>query len=247
MAPTPGLLSCLKDLKLGLFVYRLIMVFKNRLHKIEKKSLATEVYLHLKQSILNGSLPSGTRLLEIDIAEQMEVSRAPVREALRLLQADHLVDFQVNQGAYVKELDKDEIWEIYTARSLIEGYVASLAAKKSTPEDVRCLKEALDAVLAAAVSGDSEATVARDFEFHRLVWKISGHRLFIDILNHLEDQIRMFMTVQAPLFAHLTDSVRDHIEITEAIARGEAEAASQAIQRHITEAGTLTLSHWVEK
>jgi DNA-binding GntR family transcriptional regulator len=223
------------------------MISTRRYHKIEKKSLATEVYLHLKQGILNGTLVAGTRLLEIEIAEQMEVSRAPVREALRMLEADRLVDFQVNQGAYVRKLDKDEIWEIYTARSLIEGYVASLAAKRAGSEDVSRLKQALETVLRVAESGNFEATVAKDFDFHRLIWEISGHRLFIEILNQLEDQIRMFMTVQAPLFAHLIDSVKDHIEIVNAIANGDSETASKTIQQHITDAGTLTLSHWVEK
>jgi DNA-binding GntR family transcriptional regulator len=220
------------------------MVSTRRYPKIKKLSLATEVYLHLKQDILNGTLAAGTRLLEMEIAEQMGISRAPVREALRMLEADRLVDFQVNQGAYVRKLDKDEIWEIFTARSLIEGYVASLAAKRASPEDITRLKQALENVLGAAESGDFEATVAKDFEFHRLLWEISGHRLFIEILDHLEGQIRMFMAVQAPLFAHLIDSVKDHTEIVNAIANGDSETASKTIQQHIQDAGTLMLDYW---
>jgi DNA-binding GntR family transcriptional regulator len=223
------------------------MISTHHYHKIEKKSLATEVYHHIKQGILAGNLAAGTRLLEMEIADQMDVSRAPVREALRMLEADHLVDFQVNQGAYVRKLDRDEIWEIYTARSLIEGYVASLAAKRADSADVDRLKDGLELVLRAAESGDFEATIAKDFEFHRLIWEISGHKVFIEILNHLEDQIRLFMVEQAPLFKQLTDSVKDHIEIVNAIADGNAQTASKTIQKHITDAGALMLDHWIEK
>jgi DNA-binding GntR family transcriptional regulator len=217
-----------------------------RYHKIERKSLAMEVYQHLKEGIMNGSLAPGTRLLEIEIAGQMEVSRAPVREALRMLEADRLVDFQISQGAYVRKLDKDEIWEIYTARSLIEGYVAGLAAKKAGSADIKRLKQALSTVLAAAESGDFSATVAEDFEFHRLIWEISGHRLFYETLTRLENQIHMFMTAQAPLFAHLSDSVKEHAEIVKAIATGDSETASSTIQTHITEAGALVLDNWTQ-
>jgi len=222
------------------------MISTRRYPKIEKKSLASEVYLHLKQGILNGALAAGTRLLEMEIAEQMGISRAPVREALRMLEADRLVDFRINQGTFVRKLDKDEIWEIFTARSLIEGTVASLAAKRAGPADVNRLKQALEGVLGAAESGDFEATVAKDFKFHRLLWEISGHRVFIEILDHLEDQIRMFMAAQAPLFAHLIDSVKGHTEIVTAIANGDSETASKTIQQHIQDAGILMLDNWTD-
>jgi DNA-binding GntR family transcriptional regulator len=215
-----------------------------RFNKIEKKSLATEVYQNIKQGIITGTLVEGTRLLENEIADQMGVSRAPVREALTMLEGDRLIDFQVNQGAYVRKLNKDEIWEIYTARSLIEGYVASLAAKKASANDVNNLKQALKKVLEAAERGNLEETVTKDFEYHHLIWEISGHRLFMEILNNLEDQIRMFMAVQAHLFVHLIDSVEDHVKIVDAITNGDSEMASKTMQQHITDAGTLTLSHW---
>jgi DNA-binding GntR family transcriptional regulator len=220
------------------------MTSNRRFNKIEKKSLATVVYQNIKQGIFTGTLVEGTRLLENEIADQMGVSRAPVREALTMLEGDRLVNFQVNQGAYVRKLNKDEIWEIYTARSLIEGYVASLAAIKASSNDVNNLKQALKNVLEAAERGNFEETITKDFDYHRLIWEISGHRLFIEILNNLEDQIRMFMAVQAHLFVHLIDSVEDHVKIVDAITNGDSETASKAIQQHITDAGTLTLSHW---
>ncbi len=113
--------------------------------------------------------------------------------------------------------------------SSLWGWIrCSLAAKRANTEDINRLKLALERVLHAAERGDFEATVEKDFEFHRLIWEISGHRLFIKILDNLESQIRMFMAVQAPLFAHLIDSVKDHLEIVNAIASGDSETAARA-------------------
>jgi DNA-binding GntR family transcriptional regulator len=210
--------------------------------KIEKESISSRVYSHIKESILSGAIASGAHLLEAQIAKQMGISRAPVREAFLQLEADGLVEARANQGTFVRDLSNDEVWEIYTARSLIEGYAASLAAKRATPEDIEFLRQALDEVLDTAKKGDYQSTVVADFNMHRLIWQISGHKIIFEILQRLEKQIRMFMAVQAPLFEHLYDSVKDHKEIFECISRGDHEAAKSSIEAHIIEAGKLTIT-----
>src|SRR5713226_4424126 len=104
--------------------------------KIRPEPIAATVYDYLKQSILDGELLPGARLFEAQIATQMGVSRSPVREAFQQLEADGLVEIQTNLGATVRTLTVKDVEEIYTARTLIEGYAASLAAKHATPEDV---------------------------------------------------------------------------------------------------------------
>ena len=164
-----------------------------------------------------------------------------MREALRLLEADGLIEIRPGQGAFVKGLTAGEVREIYTARTLIEGYAAELAAQKASPADLKRLRQALHEVNEVARQEDYEATVMADFALHRLIWEISDHQVLFDILSRLEVQIRMFMAVQAPLFEHLYDSVRSHREVVEAIAAGDGAAARASIERHIAEAGTLTL------
>ncbi len=83
-----------------------------RFKKIEKKSLATEVYQNIKQGIITGTLVEGTRLLENEIADQMGVSWVPVRGALTMLEGHRLIDFQVSLGAYERKLNIDEAREI---------------------------------------------------------------------------------------------------------------------------------------
>jgi DNA-binding GntR family transcriptional regulator len=209
--------------------------------KIERTSIASQVYDYLRTSILKGLLPPGTHLATPQIAVDMGISRSPVREAFRLLEADGLVEIRTSQGAFVIGPTAHQVEEIYTARCLIEGYVAGLAAQKATPADVERLRLALDTVMAAARRGDYEATVTADFAFHRLIWEIAGHEIINDMLTRLEGKIRMFMAVQAPLFDHLYDSVSSHSEVVDMIAKGDPEAAKASIQQHISEAGTLTL------
>lgn len=212
-----------------------------RFDTIERKSTTEIVYDHLKEKILEGSLLPGTRLVEAQVADQMGTSRSPVREALQLLAADGLVDTRSKHGAFVKRLSAEEVWEVYTAREAIEGYVAALAAKRATRADVKRLEAAQENVLNLARNEDYSATVKADFELHRLIWEQSGHRLLCDILSRLEVQIRMFMAVQAPLFHHLYDSVEDHKNVVQAIAEGDADGARESIQEHILKAGRLAV------
>jgi DNA-binding GntR family transcriptional regulator len=212
-----------------------------RFSRIRRESITSRVYEHIKAGILHGALPPGTHMRENQIAEQMGVSRSPVREAFRLLEADHMIESRPNQGVFVRSLTDEEVWEIYTARSVIEGFVAGLAATKAAPEEIQRLRHAVDRVNEAARREDFEATVDADFEVHRLIWQISRHAILAGILSRLEVRIRMFMAVQAPLFEHLLDSVKSHESIFQAIANGDQERARQSMQEHIIEAGTLAL------
>lgn len=210
--------------------------------KIEKESISSKVYSHLKENILSGEISAGAHLLEAQIAKQMGISRAPIREAFLQLEADGLVEVRANQGTFVRDLSIDDVREIYTARCLIEGYAASLAAKRATHEDIERLRQSLNDVLDTAKKGDYQATVVADFNMHRTIWQMSGHKILFDILQRLENQIRMFMAMQAPLFEHLYDSVKDHKEIFEYISRGDSEAAKSSTEAHILEAGKLTVA-----
>jgi DNA-binding GntR family transcriptional regulator len=210
--------------------------------KIEKESISSKVYSQLKENILSGEIAAGAHLLEAQIAKQMGISRAPIREAFLQLEADGLVEVRANQGTFVRDLSIDDVREIYTARCLIEGYAASLAAKRATPEDIERLRQSLSDVLDTAKKGDYQATVVADFNMHRTIWQISGHKIIFEILQRLENQIRMFMALQAPLYEHLYDSVKDHKEIFEYISRGDSEAAKSSTEAHILEAGKLTVA-----
>jgi len=215
--------------------------YLSRVGKIERESISFKVYQHIRQKIMSGALLPQTHLLEKHIAEQMGVSRSPVREALRLLEADGLIEFRANKGSFVRELKPEEVREIYTARRLIEGYVAGMAAKSATRKDIELLHAAMERVSEAALKEDYKNTLRADYDFHHLIWEISGHKVLYGILEQLQIQIRMFMVVQAPLFKDLFASIKDHQKIFSSIANGDVKGAQDSMEEHITEAGILTL------
>lgn len=214
-----------------------------QLTKISRESIATKVYEHIKQHILDGTLPPGTHLVETTIAEQLGTSRGPVREALRQLEANGIVEVRANIGTFVRELSSEEVREIYTARSVLEGYLARLTATKATPAEIEQLYQAVEAASEAASRGSLEDTVNADFNLHRLIWQISGHKIIYDLLSHLEVRIRLFITLQAQLFETLSMSIQDHRFIVDAIASRDSEHAEAAIREHIMNAGLRIVDH----
>lgn len=211
--------------------------------KIKRESISQQIYRKLKDRILDGDLPPGTHLLENKIADQAGISRGPVREALRQLEADGLVEVKANIGTFVHTLTIEEIIEIYTVRSLLEGYTAKLAAEKATRTGIEKLHRIMRAAQKSAGNGDLQETIKHDFDLHRQIWEMASHRIVYDLLHHLEWRVRMLIMLQAPLFTQLVDSIQDHTLIIDAIAEGNGEMASALVQEHIKQAGALIIQH----
>jgi DNA-binding GntR family transcriptional regulator len=215
------------------------------LPKVKRQPIANQVYETVREAIYRGDMTPGRHLSEVELSKQMGVSRAPVREALLQLEAEGIVELVPNKGAFVRGLSYEEVKEIYTARALLEGYAAALAAERAEPDDVNKIIKAAEEAKEAAGSGDLKKTLNADFIFHRKVWAVAGHSLIESMLERLESQIRAFMVVQAPLFSELLNSVLDHMEIATAIEKQDPIAARKNMERHINTAGKKVLA-WLE-
>ena len=215
------------------------------LQKVKRQPIANQVYEAVREAIFRGDMVSGSHLSEVDLSEQLGVSRAPIREALLQLEAEGIVKLVPNKGAFVRGLSYKEIEEIYTTRSLLEGYAAGLAADHASPSDINKIVKAAEKAKQMAGTGDLKKTLDADFNFHRLVWNVSGHSLIESILEKLESQIRAFMVVQAPLYGELLNSVLDHQELADAIKNGDSSAARKIMRSHITTAGEKVLD-WLD-
>jgi DNA-binding GntR family transcriptional regulator len=213
----------------------------NNLKFITRMPVVSQAYEHIKEAILNGELLPGEHLPEVIISKQLGVSRAPIREALLQLEADGLIELRPSRGAFVRVLTAKDVIEIYSTRSLLEGYAAFLAAKRSTVKDIEQIREAFVNSLQMAEGSNIEKTINADLDIHRAIWNTSGHGIIIKVLSNLEMQIRLFMAAQAHLFENLVDSVKDHEEIIEAIATGNSDIAKSSMQEHIDRAGIMIL------
>ena len=199
----------------------------------------------MREAIFRGDMKPGRHLSEVDLSEQLGVSRAPVREALLQLEAEGIVELVPNKGAFVRGLSYKEVEEIYTTRSLLEGYAVALAADHATPDDINKIAQAAEKAKQMAGTGNLMKTLDADFNFHRIVWSVSGHSLIESILGKIESQIRAFMIVQAPLFGELLNSVMDHQEVADAIGNGDSSTARKVMAGHITTAGKKVLA-WLD-
>lgn len=197
---------------------------------------AERAYLTVRERILRGAYPAGTRLTEQEIANASGVSRTPVREALRRLQAEGFVKASANQGAVVTELTDDDVNEMFELRGLLEPYGVARAAERITPEGIAQLRELAQAQRQESLQR-AEGFIDRIGElnsrFHRLAQSFSGNSRLTRLLPVL---------IEAPLvlktFAHydpaeLLRSADHHLEIVSALEARDPEWAYTAMRTHI--------------
>jgi DNA-binding GntR family transcriptional regulator len=199
----------------------------------ERKSLPDQIADALRQSIISGGLPAGTRLLEIELAQRFAVSRAALREALWALEAEGLVESRPNRGAYVAQLSEHDVVEIYSLRGALEGLAARLVAERANPEQFDTLQALVDGMIRAASADDQHAADDLDLQFHRKMWEFSGHQRLIQALSSMQSQIQAFLSVNTGLSQERQDSILSHQELLDTIRSRDANAAERAIRDHI--------------
>lgn len=196
-------------------------------------SASDTVYDAVRTAILNGSYPVGERLREEAIGEQLGVSRTPVREALRRLKADGLVDIPANRGAFVADGVTRELSEMYALRALVEGLGASLAAQRITDADLADLTRLCDDMETALISGDHVSYPLLNIEFHAAVAAASGSERLVRQLSSLT-QVSLVSTAYSRLDPeHVRRSLHHHREIVSALQYRDSDWAEAIMRAHI--------------
>ncbi|MBN9059507.1 MAG: GntR family transcriptional regulator, partial [Rhizobiales bacterium] len=166
-------------------------------------SLEAEIGDALRSAILDGEFAPGVRLIELELATRFNVSQGTIRAALKFLQAEGLVEYRPRRGNFVITVEKSDVYEISMLREALESLGARLAAKRIDDQGREALEELLQAMRTAARTGNRARLTELDFDFHRTVIEISGHRRLMEVYNRLEGQTRMFL--------RLTDKGKDVI------------------------------------
>lgn len=151
--------------------------------KVAKTPLPKQVEQALKEAIFSGRIKPGEKLNEEKLASEMHVSRVPIREALRLLGQQGIVTISENRGAHVTRLTAADVRELFEIRERLEPFAAALAAQSLTARDITRLAALLRRMAAAAAEDDRLKFFRADLEFHRIIWRLSGHRLLEKILS----------------------------------------------------------------
>lgn len=203
----------------------------------QSSSAQRAAYQALRDRIGAGSLPPGAWLREAALAESLGMSRTPVREALRALAAEGVVEVVRHRGARVTPWTAEDIDEVYRLRALLEGYGARLAARAASPEDVGRLARLADAfeesLRAARPGGSFDAAVACNNDFHRAVLEASGSSRLGALLGVISS-----VPLVQQAFQHYTDddrrrSVLQHRDVVTAIQRRDEDLAETAMRTHI--------------
>ncbi|MEW6045335.1 MAG: GntR family transcriptional regulator [Bacillota bacterium] len=212
------------------------------LPRLKPEALASEVYKHLSEAILSGVLAPGTRLKEADLARQLGVSATPVREALRRLGDDGLVEYQYRKGCWVRALSAREVREVYVVREAVEGMAARLAAVNRSEDGLAQLLKLQEKGRAALGANDLDEYHRYNAAFHEAIVEQSGCRLLEETLTPIRHQIRLLTlhTVRYPGRPNV--AVEEHEQILGAIERRDADEAERLMRFHIRRAMEEMLS-----
>lgn len=197
---------------------------------IENVPLRVQVADRLRSAILSGRLKPGTGLVETALAEQMNVSRAPIREAIQILENDGLVETIAYKGKRVKPLTAREVAEIYSLREVFEVMAVSRILENKAPLDT--LRTHCDEMLAAAENDDFAALVAADEAFHHALIRLADHDLLLASWKNLYLRIHQIMALRNREERNLSEVASNHPPIVQALADGDADRAIKLISDH---------------
>jgi DNA-binding GntR family transcriptional regulator len=197
-------------------------------------SLSDQVYDFLRTAIICAELSPGEKLVELEIAAQMGTSQGPVREALQRLERDGLVERRVRSATFVSTISIEEMYELFSIRSVIEGFAIRRTAHKITDKQCDQLEELVQKMAYAGSQNDLTTLAEYDMQFHRYIVEWSGSAGLQRAWTPLSGQIQRFIVQSHP--EHYTDYVEvgtRHHPIVAALRQRDSESAAQAIQEHI--------------
>lgn len=229
--------------------------------RIALTSYADEIAFRLEAEILDGAYVPGSHLMQEEICARFGVSRTPVREALRKLQAQNLVDLIPNKGARIRMITLSELGEVYAVRAELEGYAASMAAAAFSRDQVAAL-ESIQSQLEAVVATfklpagqrpaesfiNAQLTRFND-EFHGVIRGVAGNALLDRLVLDLQKRFPkdyVWKTIHSADQIE-TINVTEHRRILDALRLNDAESARGSMSEHVRNSGRLVLGHLQER
>ncbi len=200
---------------------------------LQSNSLSMLVQRELERMILEGDLGAGAKLTEAAIADMLGVSRGPVREAFRSLEESGLVRLEKNRGVFVRQVSLEEADDIYELRAALDDYAGRRVAQRATESDVRDLRELVERMDAAATQRDLDAYYRANLQFHDRLVELAGNAKLLATYRRLVNELHLYRRVSLAQAGALPTSTREHHDIVEKIASGQATAAGRALYDHV--------------
>ena len=203
--------------------------------KLNNRPLYEDVADRLREQIFSKQLASGSWLDEQSLADQFGISRTPMREAIKVLASEGLVTIKMRRGAYVTEVARIDLEQIFTILSLLEGQAAKETATKATEAELNMLDHLHHRLEKAAADRDIEQFFDINVKFHELIQDIAGNRWMNGVIADLRKVLKLHRRDSLTSTGRLQNSLVEHREILRSILKRDEVAAELAMRKHLAQ------------
>ena len=200
---------------------------------MESRPIREIAYEVLKKAIITGEISAGERIVETDYADRLHISRTPLREALRKLERDGLVEYVMRRGVIVHAFTTEDVEQIYTIRNCLEMLTLPDIIEKATPEDIAHLRELLAKMDELNAKNDVEALSPVAREFHTAITAISGKNRILRVIEGQDEYIRRFSAMAIKQEDRRNDANEEHHRLVDLIEQKDLPAFEALMKQHI--------------
>lgn len=200
---------------------------------MESRPIREIAYEVLKQAIITGQIPAGERIVETDYADRLHISRTPLREALRKLERDGLVEYVLRRGVVVRAFTMEDVEEIYTIRNSLEMLTLPAIIEKATEENIQGLKERLRAMDEVLERGDIETLSPMARAFHTELTGICGQHRILRVIEGQDEFIKRFSAMAIRQENRRAQAHEEHHRLVEYIEQRDLENFRKLMHKHI--------------
>ena len=200
---------------------------------MESRPIREIAYEVLKKAIITGEIPAGERIVETDYADRLHISRTPLREALRKLERDGLVEYVMRRGVIVHAFTTEDVEQIYTIRNCLEMLTLPDIIEKATPENIAHLRELLAKMDELNAKNDVEALSPVAREFHTAITAISGKNRILRVIKGQDEYIRRFSAMAIKQEDRRNEANEEHHRLVDLIEQKDLPAFEALMKQHI--------------
>lgn len=198
------------------------------------KPLRDVIYENIRKAIIRGDFSPGERIMEIQLAEKLGVSRTPVREAIRKLELDGLVEMIPRKGTYIKKVIKKDIEDIFEVRKYLEALAAFLAAQRIKENQIKEMKEILVDFDKYSEQNDIKGLIEMDTKFHDALFRASGNEKLVEIAQSIKQHVYRYRVLYINDYGNKEGTLsKEHHEILDAIIKRDPQTAEKLSREHV--------------
>lgn len=221
-----------------------MLIDRDPLQPLDTDTLRTRVTDSVRQAILQGILLPGGQVNQAQIAAKLGISRGPLREALRQLEEEGLVQSYPHKGTFVTEITPAYIEEVYSIRRVLETFAIARMMEHNNPQVRAQLRLIVEGMQDAARAGNLTRLNELDFQFHAAIMRGAEHGLLMQLWKSIEVGVKRVVTLRHGIYENLDDIIGNHPDMLDAIEMGDTVRASQLLGTHIKDAGEQVYAAW---